>query len=227
MTTATVVPIGQADTERFRAMVPHIGLVLLERLAILGPRLHRNGEHVMLIGYARTSTIEQEAGFEAQLRDLKALGCEKIFSEKVSSVAKRQKLEDALDFAREGDTFVVTKLDRLARSVIHLGEIVERIRSKGVALRIIDLGIDTSTATGELVLNIMGSVAQFERSMMLERQREGIARAKSEGKYRGRAPTARAKSDEVKRLDADGVSLSEIARRLEIGKASVHRILNG
>src|SRR5580700_1513121 len=105
----------------------------------------------MLIAYARTSTVEQEAGFEAQLRYLSALGAEKIFSEKVSSVGKRDELERALDFAREGDTFVVTKLDRLARSVIHLGEIVERIRSKGVALRIIDLGIDTWTATGELV----------------------------------------------------------------------------
>ena len=120
---------------------------------------------------------------------------------------------------------MVTKLDRLARSVIHLGETVQRLRDKGVALRILDLGIDTASATGELVLNVLGSIAQFERQMMLERQREGIAKAKAEGRYRGRKPTARAKAPEIKALDAQGVSLSEIARRLQIGKSSVHRVL--
>jgi DNA invertase Pin-like site-specific DNA recombinase len=114
----------------------------------------------------------------------------------------------------------------LARSVVHLGELVDRFKGKGIALRILNLGVDSSTATGKLMLNVIGSVAQFEREMMLERQREGIAKAKSDGKYKGRAPTARAKADEVRALHADGVSLSEIARRLEIGKASVHRILN-
>jgi DNA invertase Pin-like site-specific DNA recombinase len=180
----------------------------------------------MLVGYARTSTLEQVAGFEAQIRDLKTLGCEKIFREQASSVGKRAQLDEALDWARDGDTLVVTKLDRLARSVMHLGEIVAKLRRKGVALRILDLGIDTDSPTGELVLNLMGSIAQFERSMMLERQREGIAKAKAEGRYRGRKPTARAKSAEVHALKAEGVSLSEIARRLGIGKASVHRIMH-
>ena len=180
----------------------------------------------MLVGYARTSTLEQVAGFEAQIRDLKTLGCEKIFREQASSVGKRAQLDEALDWARDGDTLVVTKLDRLARSVMHLGEIVAQLRRKGVALRILDLGIDTDSPTGELVLNLMGSIAQFERSMMLERQREGIAKAKAEGRYRGRKPTARAKSAEVHALKAEGVSLSEIARRLGIGKASVHRIMH-
>jgi DNA invertase Pin-like site-specific DNA recombinase len=92
---------------------------------------------------------------------------------------------------------------------------------------VIDLGIDTSSATGELVLHMMGATAQFERSMMLERQREGIAKAKAEGRYRGRKPTARAKAKEVRDLSAEGVSMSEIARRLGIGKASVHRIIGG
>jgi DNA invertase Pin-like site-specific DNA recombinase len=180
----------------------------------------------MLDGYARTSTLEQEAGLEAQIRELQGIGCEKLFTEQVSSVAKRDRLEAAIDFARDGDTLVVTKLDRLARSVVHLGELVDRFKRKGIALRILNLGVDSSTATGKLMLNVIGSVAQFEREMMLERQREGIARAKSDGKYKGRAPTARAKADEVRALHADGVSLSQIARRLEIGKASVHRILN-
>ena len=124
-----------------------------------------------------------------------------------------------------GDTLVVTKLDRLARSVTHLGEIVEWLGHKKVALRVLDLGIDTSSATGELVLNVMGAIAQFERKMMLERQREGIAKAKAEGRYKGRKPTARAKANEIKALSAQGVSLSEIARRLNVGKASVHRVL--
>jgi DNA invertase Pin-like site-specific DNA recombinase len=180
----------------------------------------------MLIGYARTSTLEQEAGLEAQLRDLKALGCQKVFPEQTSSVGPREALEAAIDYAREGDTLVVCKLDRLARSVTHLGNIVEQFKAKGVALRILDLGIDTSSATGELVLNLMGSIAQFERSMMLERQREGIAKAKDEGKYRGRKPTAMAKANDVKTLHAEGLSMGQIAERLGIGKGSVHRILS-
>lgn len=179
-----------------------------------------------LVGYARTSTLEQDAGLEAQVRDLKAVGCQKIFSEQTSSVGSRPQLEAALDYLREGDTLVVTKLDRLARSVIHLGEIVARLEAKKIAFRIEALGIDTSTPTGRLMLNMLGAVAQFEREMMLERQREGIAKAKAEGKYRGRKPSARAKADEVIALQTRGTSLSEIARQLKIGKASVHRILN-
>ncbi len=115
--------------------------------------------------------------------------------EQVSSVAERPQLEAALDFVREGDVFVVTKLDRLARSVANMLEIVARLERKGVALRILNLGLDTSTPTGRLMLTVMGGVAEFERSMMLERQREGIAKAKAEGVYRGRKPTARAKVD--------------------------------
>lgn len=179
----------------------------------------------MLVGYARTSTVEQEAGLEAQLRDLQQLGCEKTFQEQASSAGARQELERALEFVREGDTLVVTKLDRLARSVIHLGAIITRLEGKAVGLRILNMGVDTATPTGKLMLNVLGSVAQFEREMMLERQLEGVAKAKAAGKYKGRKPTARAKADEIKALHAQGIRLSEIARRLEIGKASVHRIL--
>jgi len=180
---------------------------------------------VMLVGYARTSTVDQGAGLEAQLRELKGVGCTKVFQEQTSSVGPRKALDEVLEFTREGDTLLVTRLDRLARSVTHLGEIVDRLGAKKVALRILDLGIDTSSATGELVLNLMGAIAQFERKMMLERQREGIAKAKAEGRYKGRKPTARAKADEIKTLSGQGVTLSEIARRLGIGKASVHRVL--
>jgi DNA invertase Pin-like site-specific DNA recombinase len=180
-----------------------------------------------LIGYARTSTLEQEAGLEAQVRDLKALGCKKVYQEQTSSVGPRPILETTLDYLRDGDTLVVTKLDRLARSVHHMGELVKLLETKGVHLRILNMGIDTSTPTGKLMLNVLASVAQFEREMMLERQREGIAKAKDEGRYKGRTPTARAKAGEVKAMDAEGLSMGEIAKRLGIGKGSVHRILKG
>ncbi|MCJ2087518.1 recombinase family protein [Methylobacterium sp. E-005] len=179
----------------------------------------------MLVGYARTSTLEQEAGLEVQLRDLKVLGCEKVFQEQVSSVATRKQLEAAVDFCRSGDTLVVTKLDRLARSVTHLGKIIEGLEAKGVAMRIENLGVDTSTPTGKLMLNVLGGVAQFEREMMLERQREGIAKAKEEGRYKGRKPTARAKTTKIKALSAQGLSMAKIAKELGIGVGSVHRAL--
>src|SRR4051812_34275766 len=102
----------------------------------------------MIVGYARTSTVEQVAGFEAQLRDLEAAGCERVFSEKVSSVAHRDKLDEALSFVRQGDVLVVTKLDRLARSMFNLTDIVRKLEAKGVALKIISMGLDTSTTNG-------------------------------------------------------------------------------
>ncbi len=180
----------------------------------------------MLVGYARTSTLEQEAGLEAQLRELNSLGCNEIYQEQVSSIGDRKQLEEALRFIRRGDTLVVTKLDRLARSVKHLGEIVDTVKEKDAHLKIMDLGFDTSTPTGELILNVLGSVAQFERSMMLERQREGIAKAKAEGKYKGRKPTAKAKADEVLALKAQGnMTNQQIADEVGIGVASVYRIL--
>jgi DNA invertase Pin-like site-specific DNA recombinase len=180
-----------------------------------------------VIGYARTSTLHQEAGLDAQIRQLEALGCDKIFSEQVSSVADRARLTAALEYVREGDTFIVTKLDRLARSVAHLVEITAELKRKGVALKIVDMGVDTGTPTGRLFLNIVGSIAEFEREITLERQREGIAAAKAEGKYKGRAPTARAKTPEIHRLAAEGVGRAEIARRLGVGERSVYRILAG
>jgi DNA invertase Pin-like site-specific DNA recombinase len=104
-------------------------------------------------------------------------------------------------------------------------EISGRIKAKGAHLRILDLAIDTSTATGELLLTMVGAIAQFERGIMLERQREGIAKAKADGKYRGRKPTARAKGDEARKLAADGLKPTEIAERLGISRASAYRLL--
>lgn len=181
----------------------------------------------MHVGYARTSTLDQKAGLEAQERELAAAGCQRVFIEQVSSVdvAQRLKLEEALDFIREGDTLVVTKLDRLARSTDHLMKLLSRIKAKGADLMILNLGIDTGTPTGKLMLTVLGGIAEFEREIMLERQREGIAKAKAEGKYKGRKPTAQAKADEVKALRSQGMGASLIAKRLGIGRASVYRIL--
>ncbi len=179
----------------------------------------------MLIGYARVSTLEQTAGLAAQERDLKAAGVEKMYSEQVSAVAEREQLEAAIEFAREGDTLIVAKLDRLARSVAHLVAIVDRLTKKGVAIRILAMNLDTATPTGKLMLNLLGAIGQFEREIMLERQREGVAKAKAEGKYKGRAPTARAKANDVRRLAAEGLTREGIAAELEIGVASVYRIL--
>jgi DNA invertase Pin-like site-specific DNA recombinase len=179
----------------------------------------------MQIGYARTSTLEQIAGFEAQKRDLEAAGCSKVFAEQVSSVAQRDQLEAAIDYLRDGDSLVVTKLDRLARSMRDLLDIVARIEAKGAGLRILAMNLDTTTATGKLMLNVLGSVAEFERSMMLERQREGVAKAKAEGKYKGRKPTARAKAGEVKAMLEAGESPTAVAKKLGIGRSSVYRAM--
>lgn len=179
-----------------------------------------------LIGYARTSTTDQKAGLAAQLRDLEAAGCTKVFREELSSVAdKRPQLAAALDYVREGDTFVVTKLDRLARSVADLVSIQSSLAGKSVGLRVLSLNLDTSTAIGQLMVNMLGAVAEFERALMLERQREGIAKAKADGKYAGRQPTARRKAADVLRLRAQGKSAADIVQALGISRASVFRIL--
>ena len=179
----------------------------------------------MLIGYCRTSTIDQKYGLTAQIETLESEGVEKIFSEQISSVAKRPELESALDFCREGDVLVVTKLDRLARSIHDLWKIVNRLEEKRVELKILDLNLDTSTPTGRLMLSMMGALAQFEREMLLERQREGIERAKAEGKFKGRKPTAREKQPEIQRMRSDGMKPDAIAAELGISRMSVYRYL--
>ena len=182
-----------------------------------------------IIGYARTSTIEQEAGLAAQERDLCAAGCTRVFAEQISSVVTlRPQLVAALDYLRPGDVLMVTKPDRLARSTADLLGIVETLNARNVGLRILSMGggeVDTRSPTGRLMVTMLGAIAAFERELMLERQREGIRRASEEGKYKGRAPTARRKADEVAELRAAGIGPSEIARRLSIGRASVYRII--
>jgi DNA invertase Pin-like site-specific DNA recombinase len=177
-----------------------------------------------VVGYARTSTADQEAGFDAQKRDLAAAGCSKVFAEQVSSVAQRDQLTAAIEYLRPGDVLVVTKPDRLARSMRDLITICDRITAAGASLRILALNIDTATPMGKFALTIFGGAAEFERDMMLERQKEGIAKAHAEGKYQGREPTARRQSDRVLAMVKAGHSVSQIARALKIGTTSVSRI---
>jgi DNA invertase Pin-like site-specific DNA recombinase len=163
-----------------------------------------------------------------QIEKLLAAGvdADNIYSEQVSSVAQRDRLEDLLKHLRKGDTLVVCKLDRLARSMRDLLRIVDAINAKKAFLRVLGTSIDTSTPDGRLMLNMLGSFAEFERDIMLVRQKAGIERAKAEGKFKGRKPTARAKSEQILVLRKQGVAASEIAHRLEISPASVYRVLD-
>jgi DNA invertase Pin-like site-specific DNA recombinase len=132
--------------------------------------------------------------------------------------------------ALDGDTLVVTTMDRVARSPQHLLEIVEGLERKGAAVRLLDFDghkIDTHSRQGRLLLTMFAAFAQFERESTLERQRHGIAEAGAEDRRKGRKPTAMARADEVRALAADGVGPSEIARKLGIGRTSVHRVLHG
>src|SRR3954451_9668283 len=167
----------------------------------------------MLGGYARTSTEDQKAGLEAQERDLRAAGCERIFAEQVSSVAERDKLKDLLGFVREGDAVVVTKPDRLARSTAELLTIEADLTKRGVGLLILSMGgerLDTRNPTSKLMLTILAGVATWEREIMLERQREGIAKAKAEGKYKGRPASI------------DTAEIAEMARTMGPAAISKH-----
>lgn len=176
-----------------------------------------------IVGYARVSTLDQLASFEAQISELKAVGATKIFKEKVSSVSERAQLEGLLEWVREGDAVVVCKLDRLARSMRDLLDIVARIEAKGASLRILNMNMDSATATGKLMLNVLGSVAEFERSMMLERQRVGIAAAKAAGKFKGRAPTVERKRAEIEAL-LETLGPTDVAAKLNVARSSVYRI---
>jgi DNA invertase Pin-like site-specific DNA recombinase len=181
---------------------------------------------MMKVGYARTSTLDQKHGLAAQLDELQAAGCEKIFQEQLPSVEEnRRQLEAAIEFVRKGDELIVTKLDRLARTVADLVGIEKRLTEKNAALKVLQPALDTSTSTGRLSFNVIASVAQFEREIMLERQREGIQRAKLAGKYKGRKPTARAKSKEVLDLLASGMKPGDVAKAVGIGRRSVYRIM--
>jgi DNA invertase Pin-like site-specific DNA recombinase len=175
------------------------------------------------IGYARVSTTDQN--LDAQLAQLHAAGCDRVYQEKESGAkADRPELTSMLDYARQGDTVVVCKLDRIARSTKHLLDIVDTLQDKGVTFKALNIDLDTSTATGKLMLTMLGAIATFEREKMLERQLEGIAQAKAAGVYKGRKPTAREKTADVIKLLGEGLTKEATAERLGIGVASVYRI---
>ena len=177
----------------------------------------------MKIGYARTSTVEQNYSLEHQIDRLEKEGCEKIFSEQGSSIDKRPEFLKAIEFTREGDTLVITKLDRFARSITDIWKHIEILKEKGVFIHILDLNLDTNSPTSRLQISLLGAIAQWEREMMLERQKIGIAKAKAEGKYKGRADTARRQSKKIRELHLKGSKPSQIAKELGIGVASVYR----
>lgn len=177
-----------------------------------------------LIGYARVSSSGQS--LEVQRDQLLAAGCTRIFEEKRSGLSQdgREQLALALDYVRDGDVLIVTRLDRLARSITDLRQIVDRLTAKEVGFRALQQGdLDTSTSNGRLMLNMLGAFAEFEADLRRERQREGIDRAKANGIYKGRKPTVPV--DEVRNLKAEGMAPTEIAKRLNVGRASVYRAL--
>lgn len=176
-----------------------------------------------VFGYARVSTTDQD--LSVQEAALKAAGCDVIRSEKVTGTTTqgRTELATILEFARPGDVLMVTRIDRLARSIADLQDIVRTLKGKGVALKATEQPIDTSTAAGKAFLDMLGVFAEFETNLRRERQMEGIARAKAEGIYKGRKPSI--DRETVRRLRGEGIGASEIAKRLGIGRASVYRLL--
>ena len=176
-----------------------------------------------LTGYCRVSSTGQSLEIQEQL--LRDAGCEEIFSEKRSGTTTtgRDQLEAAIRWVRKGDVFVVTRLDRLARSLGDLSGIVSQLAEKQVEFRCLQQsGVDTTKPEGRLMLNLLGSFAEFEADIRRERQREGIEKAKAEGRYRGRPKSI--KPGEIEDLLAQGIGATEIAKRLGVGRASVYRV---
>jgi DNA invertase Pin-like site-specific DNA recombinase len=177
----------------------------------------------MLVGYARVSSAGQS--LDIQREQLAAAGCERIFEEKKSgrAAANRPALQEALRFAREGDVLVVTRLDRLARSIMDLRELVDGLASRGVGLKALQQGeFTTATSMGKALIGFLGVMAEFENDLRRERQMEGIAKAKAEGRHLGRPSSVPAEAVE-ERLKA-GEKPATIARELGIGRASVYRV---
>lgn len=174
-------------------------------------------------GYARVSTEDQDCSI--QIDALKAAGCTVVRAEKRSgtTVEGRAELENLLEFMQAGDTLVVTRVDRLARSIRDLQNLVHHLRVKGIGLRATEQPIDMESAAGKAFLDMLGVFAEFETNLRRERQMEGIAKAKKAGVYKGRPPSVPV--DQVKALKAEGLGAAEIGRRLGVGRASVYRAL--
>ncbi|RYF51893.1 MAG: recombinase family protein [Cytophagaceae bacterium] len=176
-----------------------------------------------MIGYARVSTTDQD--LTLQIEALKAAGCTVIRTEKRSGTTTegRTELATILDFIRAGDVLAVTRIDRLARSIADLAAIVRTLEAKGAALKATEQPIDTTTAAGRAFLQMLGVFAEFETAIRKERQLEGIAQAKAAGVYQGRPASIDA--EEVRALKTQGMGASAIAKKLDISRASVYRLL--
>ena len=179
------------------------------------------------VGYGRVSSIGQS--LEVQKSKLEKYGCEKIFLDKCSgTTADRPKLKEVRNYVRQGDSLVITKLDRLARSTYHLTQIAEELKQKNVDLVVIDQKLDTSTPTGELLFNVLASIAQFETAIRKERQMEGIAKAKERGVQFGRKSKLADKEIEQMRLDrSNGLKITDLMSKYSLSKASIYRLLTG
>jgi DNA invertase Pin-like site-specific DNA recombinase len=180
-------------------------------------------ENVMLVGYARVSTQDQDLTVQRE----RLAHCEKLFAETASGTdAKRVQLEACLAYVREGDTLVVTRLDRLARSTLHLYQIADRLAKQSVHLQVLEQAIDTRTETGRLLFGMLAVIAQFETELRAERQREGIAKAKRKGVHFGRRKALTpAQVEELRTLRAEGVTLPSLMCRYSIGKNAIYRYL--
>jgi DNA invertase Pin-like site-specific DNA recombinase len=176
-----------------------------------------------LYGYARVSTTDQDHSIQEAA--LEAAGCHTIFAETKSGTRRdgRSELQVLLECVREGDTVIVTRIDRLARSMKDLQDIVHELKAKGVALKATEQPIDTSNAAGKAFLDMLGVFAEFETNLRRERQLEGIAKAKSKGVYKGRKPSINV--SRVKELRASGKSPSAIAKELKMARSSVYRVM--
>jgi DNA invertase Pin-like site-specific DNA recombinase len=176
-----------------------------------------------VIGYARVSTTDQNLSI--QRAALKAAGCDVIRAEKRSGTTTqgREELRTVLDFLRKDDVLMVTRIDRLARSIADLQDIVRTVRERGAALKASEQPVDTSTAAGKCFLDMLGVFAEFETNLRRERQLEGIAKAKAAGVYKGRPASIDAAK--VRELKAGGMGPTDIAKALKIGRASVYRVL--
>ena len=176
-------------------------------------------------GYARVSTIDQDLTLQREA--LEEAGCVVVRAEKVSGASRqgREELRTVLDFISEGDELVVTRVDRLARSIGDLQDVVRELKAKGASLRATEQPIDTSTAAGKAFLDMLGVFAEFETNLRRERQMEGIAKAKARGVYKGRKP--KVKPEEVRRLRDQGMKPSAIAEKLGVGRTTVWRALKG
>ncbi|MCA9940037.1 MAG: recombinase family protein [Anaerolineales bacterium] len=180
-----------------------------------------------VIGYARVSSVGQS--LDVQLEKLAQAGCEKVFEEKRSGTSdKRPRLQACLEYVREGDTLVVTRLDRLARSTLHLCQIAAELEKKGVALQVLDQSIDTNDATGRLLFNMLGAIAQFETEIRAERQMEGILKAKANGVQFGRRKKLKAgEVQELRQRRREGELIKTLMKEYHLSKATVYRYLNG